>query len=49
MDTTFGRQMDSTFMDDLRFSKEIKLEEFSKRSVFSRLIETIASVTSRVL
>jgi cardiolipin synthase len=49
MDSTFGRQMDSTFMDDLRFAKEIKLEEFSKRSVFARLIETIASVTSRVL
>ncbi len=49
MDTTFGRQMDSTFMDDLRYSKEIKLDEFSKRSLFARLIETIASVTSRLL
>jgi cardiolipin synthase len=49
MDSTFGRQMDSTFMDDLRYAKEIKLEEFSKRSIFARLIETIASVTSRLL
>jgi cardiolipin synthase len=49
MDTTFGRQMDSTFMDDLRFSKEIKLAEFSQRSVFSRMMETIASVMSRLL
>jgi cardiolipin synthase len=49
MDSAFGRQMDSTFMDDLRYAKEIKLEEFSKRSMFARFIETIASVTSRLL
>jgi len=49
MDTVFGRQMDSTFLDDLRFSKEIKLAEFSQRGIFSKMIETIASVMSRLL
>jgi cardiolipin synthase len=49
MDSTFGRRMDSTYMDDLRFSKEIKLAEFSRRGVMSRFLETIASVTSRLL
>ncbi|HEY4304038.1 MAG TPA: phospholipase D-like domain-containing protein [Gemmatimonadaceae bacterium] len=49
IDSTFGRQMDSTFMDDLRFSQEIKLDEFQKRSILSRLIETVAAFTSRLL
>jgi cardiolipin synthase len=49
MDSTFGRRMDSTYMDDLRVSKEIKLAEFSRRGVMSRFLETIASVTSRLL
>jgi cardiolipin synthase len=49
IDSTFGRQMDSTFMDDLRFSKEIKLAAFEKRSMFEKLAETVASVISRVL
>ena len=49
LDSAFGRQMDSTFMDDLRFSKEIQLDEFAKRSAFSKLMETVASVMSRLL
>ena len=49
LDPTLGAQMDSTFMDDLRYSKEIKLDEFSKRSLFARLVETVAAFTSRVL
>jgi cardiolipin synthase len=49
LDTAFGRQMDSTFMDDLRFSQEIKLAEFSKRGFSSRFVETVASVLSRLL
>ena len=49
MDSTFGRQMDSTFLDDLRYSKEIKLEEFSRRGIFSRLIETVSAFMSRLL
>jgi cardiolipin synthase len=49
LDSVFGRRMDSTFMDDLRFSKEIKLDEFSKRSLFSKMMENVASVMSRLL
>jgi cardiolipin synthase len=49
LDSVFGRKMDSTFMDDLRFSKEIKLDEFKKRSAFSKMMENIASVMSRLL
>ena len=49
MDSTFGVHMDSTFMDDLRYSKEIKLAEFSQRGIFSKMIESIASVMSRLL
>jgi cardiolipin synthase len=49
LDSVFGRKMDSTFMDDLRFSKEIKLDEFKKRSAFSKMMEDIASVMSRLL
>jgi cardiolipin synthase len=49
MDSTFGRQMDSTFMDDIRFAQEIKLDAFSRRSMFSRLIETVAAFLSRLL
>lgn len=49
MDSTFGRQMDSTFMDDLRFAKEIKLDEFSKRGALSRLVESVAAFMSRLL
>lgn len=49
MDSTFGRAMDSTFMDDLRFAKEIKLAEFSRRSMFSRLLENMAAIASRLL
>jgi cardiolipin synthase len=49
MDSVFGRRMDSTFLDDLRFSKEIKLEEFKERSALSKMLEAVASVMSRLL
>jgi cardiolipin synthase len=49
MDSVFGRRMDSTFLDDLRFSKEIKLEEFKERSALSKMMEAVASVMSRLL
>ena len=37
------------FLDDLRYSKEIKLEEFSRRGIFSRLMETVSAFMSRLL
>jgi len=49
LDTAFGRGMDSTFLDDLRYAKEIKLDEFKKRSIWERMLETGASVLSRLL
>jgi hypothetical protein len=41
--------MDSVFLDDLRYSKEIKLDEFSRRSVWSKMLEAGASLLSRLL
>jgi cardiolipin synthase len=49
LDSTFGRQMDSTFVDDLRYSKEIKLAEFEHRSIFAKAVERVAAVMSRLL
>lgn len=49
LDTAFGAQMDSIFFDDLRYAKEIKLQEFEKRSVLSRALELGATLLSRLL
>jgi cardiolipin synthase len=49
LDSAFGRQMDSVFMDDLRFAKEIKLDTFKRRSVWSRFIESASSAVARLL
>jgi len=49
LDTAFTAQMDSAFMDDLRYSKEIKLPEFEKRSRWSKTLELGATLLSRVL
>jgi cardiolipin synthase len=49
LDSAFGAQMDSVFLDDLRYSKEIKLDEFRRRSAWSRLLEAGATLLSRLL
>lgn len=49
LDTAFGRQMDSLFLDDLRYSKEMKLDAFARRSVWEKLIEKCATLLSRLL
>ena len=49
LDPQFGAQMDSTFMDDLRYSKEIQLADFQKRGSWERLLELGATLVSRVL
>jgi hypothetical protein len=41
--------MDSIFFDDLRYANEIKLEEFRKRSVWSKALELGATLLSRLL
>jgi cardiolipin synthase len=49
LDSAFGAGMDATFLEDLKYSKEIKLEEFKQRSKWDRLLERGASVLSRLL
>jgi cardiolipin synthase len=49
LDSAFGASMDSVFMDDLRYSKQIVLEEFQRRSIWSKMLEIGASTLSRVL
>jgi cardiolipin synthase A/B len=48
-DSTFGGQMNATFNDDLRYSREITLAEFRRRSTWQRFLETGATMLSRVL
>jgi cardiolipin synthase len=49
LDRRFGAQMDSTFLEDLGHSKEIKLDEFRRRSPWERLLELGAVTLSRIL
>ena len=49
LDSTFGHQMDSTFLNALGYAKEIRLDEFQRRSFWSKLVERGASVISRLL
>jgi len=49
LDGTIGAQMDSIFLDDIKYSEEIKLEEFKKRSVKGKMLEWGAQKLRRVL
>jgi cardiolipin synthase A/B len=49
LDRPLGAQMDSTFFDDLKYAREIHLDEFKKRSRWMRLIEGGAATLSRLL
>jgi len=49
LDSAFGAQMDSVFFDDLRYAKEIKLAEFERRSLWSRMLEEGATLFARLL
>ncbi len=49
LDSVFGREMDSVYFDDLKYAREVKLAEFEKRSVWSKMIEAGAAVLSRLL
>ena len=48
-DRRLGAKMDSIFLEDLKFSKEIKLEEFRHRPWYQKLLEHGANLLSRVL
>jgi len=49
LDRRIGAQMDSIFIDDLTRSKEIKLDEFRKRSLSGKILEWGAQKLRRVL
>jgi cardiolipin synthase len=48
-DQALGAAMDSLFLEDLRFAREITLEAFRRRPWTERLLERGASVLSRAL
>jgi cardiolipin synthase len=49
LDRRIGAQMDSVFMDDIKWSKEIKLDEFKKRPLSGKILEWGAQKLRRVL
>jgi cardiolipin synthase len=49
LDRRLGATMDSTFIADLRHSKEIRLDEFRKRGRWVRLREGVSALLSRIL
>ena len=49
LDDRVGATLDSLFMSDLRYSKEIKLADFERRSWSDKLLEWGASTLQRVL
>ena len=49
LDRHVGAQMDSIFMNDIKWSKEIKLNEFRKRPLSGKILEWGAQKLRRVL
>jgi cardiolipin synthase len=49
LDRVVGAQMDSIFTDDLKWSKEMKLDEFRKRPLSNKVLEWAAQKLRRVL
>ena len=49
LDEAFGARMNSLFFDDIRFAKEIELDEFRRRSWVERIAEKAASRVTRIL
>ena len=48
-DRSLGAEMDAIFFEDLKYSKEIKLEEFRRRPAYQKLLEKGAHLLSRIL
>jgi cardiolipin synthase len=48
-DSAFGAAMNSTFMADLAFTREIVLPEFQRRPLTARLVELAATFITRLL
>ncbi len=49
LDPAIGAQMQRTFEEDLRYSTEIRLDEFKRRPFGTKLLEWAASLLSRLL
>ena len=49
LDRGVGAAMDSLFLDDLRYSREITLPSFARRPWYERLFEQATNLVSRVL
>ena len=49
LDAALGAQMEAAFEEDLRWSKEIRLEEFTRRGWWERTMELVATLMSRLL
>jgi len=49
LDPAVGAQMNSIFMDDIKWSKEMKLDEFRKRPLSNKILEWGAQKLRRVL
>jgi len=49
LDSKVGQQMDSIFLDDLKYSKEIKLETFRRRPWTGKVLEWGAQQLRRIL
>jgi len=49
LDRKVGAKMDSVFMDDIKFAKEMKLDEFKKRPLSGKILEWGAQKLRRVL
>jgi cardiolipin synthase len=49
LDPAFGGQLERTFLEDLRYAKEIRLDEFRRRPWTAKLLERGANLLSRLL
>jgi cardiolipin synthase A/B len=49
LDAALGAEMNATFLEDLRYSKEIQLATFRQRSVWRKMIEAGAASLQRLL
>jgi len=49
LDSTTGAMLDSVFLNDLKYSKEITRAEFEKRGILQRIFELGSSAMARLL
>jgi phosphatidylserine/phosphatidylglycerophosphate/cardiolipin synthase-like enzyme len=49
LDKEFATSLERLYMEDLKFAKEIKLEEFRKRPLYIRPVEHLTHLVARIL